>query len=907
MRRRLTTLAGILAALGAIWGALYGVSDPIDASHDGWEPGTTSTEYDTQTTGYTTGSPTSTRPPGPGWAGPRELSHTNRWTCRTGIITVDPDTLQTVTLPCGSTYGYGDCPGGSNCGHGATPPGQQDNGSTWRWSGHSEVHEYVRYGCTVDGVTSWSSSPWGHTTCGKPTTTTTTLPGTTTTTVFGATTTTVVGATTTSTTPPPTTTTTVVVGPPPPAPPTLVLESTARAIDDYVLVALGESAVLHMRANDQVAQVVCVGIFCGYGRASCGHMVRWRNGDASTIDFANNVYDGCVHRWARDGDLVDAATTQSAAARLIDGVIVDGYADGPATGGAVQIIGRELGRSEFTYCLTPSWATECDSGTATIVVQVVPAWTDARLAPADVAVWRRLVPTRIGSIDSGYILGYTRDPPTGDWVYKYRQSTGSGQYDLSYCFWNTTTPCTHSTWRSMSPRYTGPPEAAGAFDDLVVFYDGATRVHELPCIDVPEQCTLMRSIKSGNLRWMRLGVVGTQAVSSPPGGSIPFRATNGSPLRHVRIDYSYGISNWLRGGADRSVTTDVEYCFYWDGGDDCSVLPSCVRWTAPGQPNDHLPYAATTLCESGTFTVVVSRAVPVPPAPVGFAPDCVDDTDLDHLGRLIVTWTGVDAASTYDVSINGAAAYNYRASRWYRPLLVVSNAPVVDGVYTIEMRTVRHGLTSAWVTHTVTKPCPPDILPPDAMVCTVAPGGRTTLRWAPALNAERYRLRLDGDDTQILPITGWSDLVGTSWTWPSNPNASVEVASGLLSGTWSAWSAPFDMATACPPPPPLADLALCLDSGTILRWTPPAGVDETDILWIPYTVPTVTLLAADPPQLGRAARRHPRLHLGLQRLGDASRPRREHRTIDYPRLRATPAATATPATAPAAASSAGLP
>ena len=76
MRRRLTRLAAAVAAAAALWGVLFAVSGPIDASHDGWDPGTiTARQVDDPLTGFTHGDPTSARPPGAGWSNGVETWH----------------------------------------------------------------------------------------------------------------------------------------------------------------------------------------------------------------------------------------------------------------------------------------------------------------------------------------------------------------------------------------------------------------------------------------------------------------------------------------------------------------------------------------------------------------------------------------------------------------------------------------------------------------------------------------------------------------------------------------------------------------------------------------------------------------------------------------------------------------
>ena len=82
--------------------------------------------------------------------------------------------------------------------------------------------------------------------------------------------------------------------------------------------------------------------------------------------------------------------------------------------------------------------------------------------------------------------------------------------------------------------------------------------------------------------------------------------------------------------------------------------------------------------------------------------------------------------------------------------------------------------------------CPP-VQAPTNLTCTRGSLNQLTVSWTADPNADRYRIRLDGDDTNILPYVGWPDLTATSWTWGRrrpppwrSPAASPLVPCGLL-------------------------------------------------------------------------------------------------------------------------------
>ena len=697
MRRRLTHLAAAVAAAAALWGVLFAVSGPIDASHDGWDPGTiTARQVDNPLTSYTPGNPTSTPPAGSGWSNARETWHQNRWRCLTGPTTLDPLSLATVTHPCRKAYGTGDCDQGSNCGHGAAPPGTPNNGSTWQFIEHRERHEYVRYGCTVDGATSWQPTPWTHTTCGKATTPPTTTPtssvpgvtGTTPTssvpgsTVPGVTATTLpprlpgstVPGVTATTLPPrlppalPTTTTTL----PPRIPVIVQLPSQDRvdAVADVVYLPVGGRRTVHVRDNDEFYKRFCIygngwgG--CARGRGECGDLIRWR-----------------ARRLAHDP-----------------------WSEGTAT---IEWFGQTF---EVTSWSLVGWPESLD-------------WSSGN----DGSWWSSYALEHCGEWEVAHVPSAVRNPHVAT-VTRCAANIAGGAESTRAVSQGTVSTVTHD-----------PRKANGGL--CVAALQAGTAVYNT-CMGWGTTCN-----SAARLTVTVYG--GASCVAGAAAYSLP--------------------STW----AGRRVTTRITvYAYLGTSTNPRPPPPTTVRgrtiWRSRGS-------------SERTATI----------------------TDIHR------TWAVAPGAAFY-------------VSAWLAPY--ETGDPRIGG----------------WGY------CP-SVQAPTNLTCTRTVTA-TTVSWTADPNADRYRIRLNGDDNSILPLATWSDLTGTYWSWRTSPPDTVEAASGITaSDTWTSWSPPLVLATACPSTPTMPDLALCVAGGTIVRWTPPAGSANTEALWRPIMVPSRAVPVTDPAEL----------------------------------------------------------
>ena len=760
MRTRLALTALTVALLGTIAALLVLDGAPVNATHptdpDQWQAGTPSgARYHFATTGFVPGTPQTTPPSGDGWSGRTILWHKNKWVCDSGPTGIGPGGIQ-ITEPCLQPDDTFSCDGdvltNGNCGHGAHPPGQPADGSLWTWTSHQERHEYKRYGCTIDGVTTWRSTSYSEHDCGRVVATTTTTDPNPPPTSIGATTSST-GPTTSSTTPPPTTTTTTRPPPPPPPPPptTIILPSSVSLRGDYVVLQVGASVTAYVRDNDEARAIVLLGNFVLSGNGPCGRTVRLRNGESvPDFDFSGLVYQACISLTAPPGEgtgPTEETTSAAAAARYAPGPIIEPYPDdGWWDRGVVEIIGRSVGRSIFSYCMTGLGQAECaHSAKATLTVDVLPsgpALADALLRPADQEWWIQIIQPR-----------GTRLYGTTYW-HNYRGYGGSTSRTAAVYsddlgdFWIRN----QSVRRTISLARSDPA-------DMVVFYDvNGDLIAAVPCRDVG-QCADIYSYGSystydtSTSPWTTVWHSVSRVAADVQPGKVGITEARGRASRRVAVFF---------GRSSIGVHTG-DYCYYYNGrslGDpeptrrNCTAR-DCVRVHFPGVQDPALPRF-------------------------------VEDDDRCETGNVTVT---------------------------------ISNQ------------------------------APPRVQPPTALVCTRTVGV-TTVSWTADPNADRYRIRLNGDDNNILPLAAWSDLTDTYWNWRTMAPNTVEAASGITaSDTWSSWSPPLVLATACPPEPIVPDLALCVAGGTIVRWTPPAGSANTEILWRPIMVPSRSVPVTDPAEL----------------------------------------------------------
>ncbi len=249
----------LLVVAALYFATVWTVGDTVSATgHRTWQPGTVTTETDTETTDW---SPprtlTSSAPPGPGWGDRTIKRHTNKWRCLRGpVINGPPDnpTYGPCPVPGEKTKGCVKIVDGAGCGH-TTVPGNPKG--TWEWYTHQEIHEYRRWRCDADGTTTYSKADpgTGPDECGHwQTTTGTSQP--------------------TATSDVPTTT----------SAPTTTTIARRPDLDDYhasadvVYVALGNTATAHVRNNDDFNVRVCLyfgGVGgCESGRGECGNLIR---------------------------------------------------------------------------------------------------------------------------------------------------------------------------------------------------------------------------------------------------------------------------------------------------------------------------------------------------------------------------------------------------------------------------------------------------------------------------------------------------------------------------------------------------------------------------------------------------------------------------------------------------------
>ena len=765
MRTRLALAALTVALLGTIAALLAVDGAPVNATHptdpDQWDAGTTSVQRHTPTTDWTSGTPTSSPPSGPGWSAKAVKWHENKWVCDSGPVVTLP-VLGQVTRRCIKPDGTDHCTAAEivngGCGHGARPPSEPEDGSVWHWTGHREEHAYVRYGCTIEGLTTWRDTSYSEHDCGRVVATTTTTDPNPPPTSTGATTSST-GPTTSSTTPPTTTsstTTTTTQAPPPPPPPppsptTIIFPSSVSLRGDYVVLQVGASVTAYVRDNDEARAIVLVGNFVLSGNGPCGRTVRLRNGESvPDFDFSGLVYQACISLTAPPGEgtgPTEETTSAAAAARYAPGPIIEPYPDdGWWDRGVVEIIGRSVGRSIFSYCMTGLGQAECaHSAKATLTVDVLPsgpALVDALLRPADQEWWIQIVqpraPRLYGTALWHNYRGYGGNTSATQAVYQ----------DDRYDFWVTG----WSARRNVSLARSDPA-------DMVVFYDvNGGIIAEVPCRDVGQCADLYRggsysTWDTSTSPWTSVYHGVTRVAPDVQPGAVGITDASGRAARRVAVRF---------GRSSIGVYTG-DYCYYYNGRSEGDPEPSrrrctqrdCVRVHFPGVQDPALPRFVEDddRCETGTITVTISNQAP------------------------------------------------------------------------------------------------PRVQPPTALVCTRTVGV-TTVSWTADPNADRYRIRLNGDDNNILPLPGWSDLTDTYWNWRTMPPNTVEAASGITaSDTWSSWSPPLVLATACPPAPIMADLALCVAGGTIVRWTPPAGSANTEILWRPIMVPSRSVPVTDPAEL----------------------------------------------------------
>ncbi|MCY4121510.1 MAG: hypothetical protein OXG72_11385 [Acidobacteria bacterium] len=403
--------------------------------------------------------------------------------------------------------------------------------------------------------------------------------------------------------------------------------------------------------------------------------------------------------WARAPDSEPARLAGGAGgaadARYTGGPVVAAYpGDGWWGTGAVQVVGRAEGRSEFTYCMSLGGEGACgEDDRGSIVVDVLPAGAapaDALLRPADHEWWLQITqpatPGRYGTALWHNYRGYAGLAAKWSVVPARRR----------YGFWIDRSSVVHR-------RRVGLADPA----DTLVLYDAAGGIlAEVPCRSVPP-C-------AGMYRWGRRRSWDTSTRPWTPVYTsfawMPATVLSGSGGVSDSDNRYYYVR--FRRATTGALTGD--YCYGWGANDRCGAR-DCVRVPLPGVQD-----------------------------PAAGLSERVEDDDRCETGTITVT---------------------------------VSNT------------------------------APPTVPTPANITCAVSDTGATTISWtavavAGQLPADRYRIRLDGDNDRILPRPGEADHTATSWSWPTNPPSTVEVAGGNLDGTWSQWSAAFDLAAGCPSTPP---------------------------------------------------------------------------------------------------------